>query len=263
MDDIIDYKMVNGEKKELIKYDDTYVTQKDELFYDLIGRGENVQSDGKPFYSFIITYSPHLAYDGNGYETELALAKYTQYDPGSEFDVARAKARLTDDMAGELLSRLKEEGLLEDTVILFFADHYTYGIKDEEKLHSLSDTEDNTILERTPAFIYCAANESHVEVDKVSQTVDLEPTLLNLLGIEVPNDIMGRDIFDDDYQGYVTFADGRWITNKGETYTGEDKGVENVSKEEIQRMDEFLQEYYEVKDIILDGNYYALKRKAS
>ena len=262
-DKVFDYKVVNGERVELNKKVDTYLTQKDELFYDVIGRGENVKTEGNPFYSYIITYSPHLPYDDSESNGKKALELYPQYDRKNEFDVARAKARLTDDMAGELITRLKEEGLLEDTVILFFADHYTYGIENKEELHKLSDTEDNTNLERTPAFIYCAANETYKEVDKVSQTVDLEPTLLNLLGAEVPGNLMGNDIFDEDYQGYATFTSGRWITNKAETYTGDNKGIENISHEEKQQMDEFLQEYYEVKDIILDGNYYALKRKAS
>ena len=123
---------MDGERVELNIKVDTYLTQKDALFYDVIGRGENVKTDGAPFYSFIITYSPHLPYDGSGSEAEIALEKYPQYDPNNEFDVARAKARMTDDMAGELITRLREEGLLEDTVILFFADHYTYGIYDTD-----------------------------------------------------------------------------------------------------------------------------------
>ena len=260
-DKVFDYKMVNGERVDLNKKVDTYLTQKDGLFKDVIGRGENVKTEGNPFYSFIITYSPHLPYDESESNGRKALELYPQYDRKNEFDVARAKARLTDDMAGELITRLREEGLLEDTVILFFADHYTYGIYDTDELHRVSDREGNTIFERTPAFIYCADNEVHYEVDKVAQTVDLEPTLLNLLGAEVPDNLMGNDIFDKDYQGYATFTNGRWITNKAETYTDETGWTENISPEEKQQMDGFLQEYYEIKDIILDGNYY--KRKAS
>lgn len=262
-DKVFDYNIVDGERVELNIKVDTYLTQKDALFYDVIGRGENVKTDGDPFYSFIITYSPHLPYDGSGSEAEIALEKYPQYDPNNEFDVARAKARMTDDMAGELITRLREEGLLEDTVILFFADHYTYGIYDTDELHRLSDRDGNTIFERTPAFIYCADNEAYYEVDKVSQTVDLEPTLLNLLGVEVPDNLMGNDVFDEDYQGYATFTNGRWITNKAETFTNDTGWTEKISLAEKQKMDEFLREYYEIKDIILDGNYYKLKRKAS
>ena len=258
-----DYKMVNGEKVVLHKEDDTYLTQKEELLKDFLARGENVNSQGGPFYSFLITYSAHLPYDTSYTIAKRALEKYPQYDGNNEFDVCRAKARLTDDMVGELIEALKQEGLLEDTVILFFGDHYTYGINDKEELHRLTDRDGNTNLERTPAFIYCAANEKYTEVSKVSQTVDLSPTLMNLLGVGVPDNLMGNDIFDDNYPGYVTAAKGCWVTNNAETYSKTEEGIKNITREEKQQMDEFLQEYYEVKDIILDSNYYALKRKAS
>ncbi len=262
-DKTYDYKMVNGEKVTLSKTIDTYLTQKDSLFYDVIGKGENVKADGKPFFSFIVTYTPHLPYDGNGYDAEYALKKYPQYDSKNEFDVLRAKARMTDDMVGELVERLKEEGILEDTVLVLFADHFAYGIRNKEELTRLSKENGNANTERTPAIIYCAANENPMEVEKVSQTVDLAPTVMNLLGVGVPYDIMGNDIFDDNYPGYVTTSGGRWITKDAETYTGNEEGIKNITREEKQQMDEFLQEYYEVKDIILDGNYYAKKKSAS
>ncbi len=262
-DRLWDYKIVNGEKIVLHKEDDTYCTQKEELLKDILARGENVVSEGKPFYSFIITYSAHLPYDTTYTISRRALSKYPQYDENNEFDVCHALAKLTDDMVGELIDALKAEGILEDTVLLFFGDHYTYGIKDLEELHRLSDKNGNTNLERTPAFIYCAANETRVEVNKAAQTVDLAPTLMNLLGTRVPDDIMGSDVFDDNYPGYVTFNMGVWLTDKAETYSGKEEGIKNITPEEKKQMDMFLQEYYEVKDIILDSNYYSLKRNAS
>ena len=231
--------------------DDRFLTECDVLYTDLISH--------TPFYSFVISYSPHLPYTDDDPLTQTALALYPQYDVSEDCEVAilRAKARLTDDMFASLLARLEEDGILEDTVIIGFGDHYAYGLSDKEQLQQLSEEAGSTILERTPAFIYCAGTELSMDVDKVMQITDLAPTILNLFGLEVPAQIMGRDIFDEHYEGYVIFANGSWLTGTAYVKNGVVQWNDGMTEEEILEMNAYVQQVYQVNDAILDSDYYA------
>lgn len=49
---------------------------------------------------------------------------------------AVAGAMETDLFIGELVDRLTQEGLLEDTVLIFYADHYDYYMMDDPTEHA-------------------------------------------------------------------------------------------------------------------------------
>ena len=232
-------------------FDDSYLICSNPLYESLISNA--------PFFSFVITYSPHLPYTDEDALTKTALAAYPQYDVAEdrEVNILRAKARLTDDMFAGLLRRLEEDGILEDTVIVAFGDHYAYGLSDKDRLQQLSSEAGSDILERTPAFIYCAGSDLSMEVDKVAQITDLAPTILNLFGLDVPKEIMGRDIFADDYEGYAIFPNGTWLTNTTYVKNGILQWNHGMTDEEIAAMNTYVQNVYQVNDAILDSDYYA------
>lgn len=232
---------------------DRFLASSDALYADL--------TSDSPFFSFVITYSPHLPYSDDHFTTQMALEAHPEYDVSEDREVAvlRAKARLTDDMFAQLLSRLEEDGILDDTVIVGFGDHYAYGLSDKTLLQSLSEEAGSSILERTPAFIYCSSLESPVSVDKVSQITDLAPTVLNLFGFDVPTELMGNDIFDDSYSGYVIFANNTWLTEKAYVKYGSVVWNNGMTDEELTEMNRFVQNTYLVNDAILDSDYYSLQ----
>lgn len=231
--------------------DDRYLTECDALYRDLV--------PGEPFCSFVITYSPHLPFTDEDPLSRTALALYPEYDTAQDREVSilRAKARLTDDMFAALLERLEADGLAENTVIACFGDHYAYGLSDKNRLQQLSEEAGSSILERTPAFIYCAGADLDMEVDKVMQTTDLAPTLLNLLGLDVPEQIMGHDVFDAHYEGYAIFPNGGWITGSAYVRDGAVRWNNGMSDEELAAMHAFVRQVYAVNDAILDTDYYA------
>ena len=231
---------------------DSYLTRNKALFNDVVPDQE------KPFYSFIISYSAHLPYDNSVDISRYALEKYPQYDPKDEFEVLRAKAHVTDDFLGELIEGLKKKGVLEDTVLVLYGDHYAYGINDTEKMAEVSKANGNRIVERTPAFIYCAGNEKSVKVDKTAQTVDLAPTIMNLLGLKVSHEIMGYDIFDKQYPGHAIFLKNGWVNEKVDAKDGEIYENDGMSEDDVKRMNDYVRDYYEVNDLILDSDFYVL-----
>lgn len=229
--------------------DDRFVYLNDELYADLVN-ADGV--DGGPFMSFLITSSAHLPYV-TGYSL---FAEEYYGDDHSEEAIIRAKAHVTDDMFKGLLIRLEEDGLLEDTVVVGYTDHYAYGFNDKELLQQFTEDAGSAILERTPAFIYCADMEESIIVDKVTQITDLAPTVENLLGLTFSKYTMGNDVFNDSYEGYAIFMNNTWITN--EVYMKDGVVIYNngMSKSEIEDMNEFVKKAYLVNDYLLEFDFY-------
>lgn len=233
-------------------YDDRFLINTDTLYQDVVS--------GEPFFSFVISYSAHLPYTDDDWLAKHALAAYPQYDlqEDREINILRAKARLTDDMFAGLLERLEADGLLQDTVIVGYGDHYTYGLSDED-LEKIAAQTGNPIWENTPAFVYYTSFDTPVTVNKTMQITDLTPTLLNLFGLDVPKEIMGQDVFDENYTGFAIFPDNTWLTDTTYVKNGQLEWNNGMTDEEIAAMNAYVQQVYRVNDAILDVDYYRQK----
>lgn len=219
----------------------------------------NMITGSQPFLSFINTYGAHVPYLADDPLVQWALSEYPEYNvEGRDFElnVVYAKARTLDDMFSKLLERLEEDGLLEDTAIIAYADHYCFGLSNKDIVYELSEANGTSILERTPAFIWYAGCES-MEVNKVCQTIDWVPTIANLFGMEVTPYVLGYDIFDDSYEGYAIFPDGTWLTNEAYAINGIIQWNNGMTEEEIEEMKAHVQEFYSANEAILASDYYA------
>lgn len=219
----------------------------------------NMITGSKPFLSFINTYGAHVPYSKDNPLVSWALTMYPEYDIADrdpELNAVYAKARTLDDMFAVLLKRLEEDGLLQNTVIIAYADHYCYGLNDKQIVHELSEANGSSILERTPAFIWYAGCES-MEVNKVCQTIDWVPTIANLFGVDVTPYVLGNDIFDDTYEGYAIFPDGTWLTSEVYAINGIPQWNTGITDEEISKMNKFVEMFYNANEAILASDYYA------
>ncbi len=260
--------------EEYVCYAD-YISETDEkevkdLLYDdlLLFDNEKLREEffrkGQPTLNFVITRSAHLSYQYNEVLSYWGLKKYPAYKGmtgNEETDCALLKARLVDDFFARMLTELEEEGQLENTVIIGVTDHYTYGYKDMDSLLELSGVEDTLLLEKTPCFIWSADMEG-MELDKVLNTSDLLPTVLNLLGVESPCRYIGHDAFDENYEGFVPFSDGGWISGDVayNASTGEFISIsgkqQTVTAEFQTAMAEKVQEFIRINNLILETDYY-------
>ena len=235
---------------ELQAGDDRFLVDCDALYAQMV--------QTEPFADFLITYSAHLGYDEIDALTTYALEQFPEYrDDSRPYEIGGlfAKARLTDEMFARLLERLEEDGLLGNTVICVYDDHYAYGLTDRAVLEQYSEAAGGRLLERTPCFIWYQGC-TPVTVTKTLQTVDLLPTLANLFGLEVPN-VMGRDAFDPDYTGYAIFPDGGWLTSTAYAEHGQLVWNDGMTDKEVAEMTAFARRFQQVNDAILDTDYYA------
>lgn len=103
-----------------------------------------------------------------------------------------------------LIERLKETGQLDRTVIVLAGDHIPYNLMDEEmadmsKKSGLS-FDYNFDKYKSTCIIYNALIESPIICDEYCCTVDIIPTVLNLMGIDFDSRLIaGIDVFDSSY----------------------------------------------------------------
>ena len=172
-----------------------------------------------PFHAYYMTVSGHLEY--NFYGNAMA-ARNREAVAHLELPAplrAYIATQIELDKALEyLLDRLEEAGLAETTVIVLSSDHYPYGLVkdgfDGIRAFLGRPAERNFELHKNHLIIYAQGMES-VTVDKPSSSLDIIPTISNLLGLEFDSRLMmGRDILSDS-EALVIFVDRSFITDEG------------------------------------------------
>ena len=226
---------------------DSNIMKYDEIYNDMV--------KDAPFFSFVITYSGHVPYTFD--DAKLALAKENHpelIDAGmfAEKNNCLILARDTDDFFKELLARLEADGILENTVIAVFTDHYAYGFSDQEKLLEYNKAVGDDLMYRVPAFIYSPALEPKA-VTKPMQTADLLPTLVNLFGLYDSSCYIGEDALSEN-EGFAYFGNSAWLDGSVYYVPGEEapKGQEERVKNGCERVRESL----EINDIVIVGDYF-------
>lgn len=237
--------------------EDDVLTKNRELFDTL------VQDD--KFFDYVITYSAHLSYDNSDLVVQYALENHPEYSSmtsSEEINNYFAKCRVTDDMLKGLIENLRKKELLADTVIIAVGDHYPYGISDVNTLYQLSDVEKYTQLLYKVPFVIWSADMGDLgvsqEVDKVCSSADIVPTIVNLFGLGDTSVYVGNDIFNEDYEGIVYFADGSWLTEDAYYYDGKVVSGQ-MDREDIDKINMYVMEQINANDNILKSDYYREK----
>ena len=117
-----------------------------------------------------------------------------------------------------LLDKLSAAGKLEDTVIVMASDHHPYFMEDEQMEELAGKELDKYSLYKNDLIIYNPSVED-VTVNKICNTIDILPTVLNLFGIEYDSRlIVGKDILSDS-DGMAVFADYSWLADNDSDYS--------------------------------------------
>lgn len=174
--------------------------------------GYEAMTEKNPFFSFIITISGHGAYGPHNMigqthqEAADAVAERTE----ENYRYAVAHAMETDLFIGMLLEQLEADGRLEDTVLIFYADHCNYYLLDNTLLKELKGVDDLNKADHTDLFIYDGGRTTGT-VEKVTSSLDVLPTIANLFGLDADYAAMiGHDAFSED-GGWSFWLDGSWF----------------------------------------------------
>ena len=216
------------------------------------------------FMVYCLTVSGHLNY--NLEENAMAAKHWEEVAdlPYSDGVKCYLACQMELELAVEsLVEQLEQAGKLEDTVIVLSADHYPYGLTDEEYSELLGHDVDPVfeIYENT-LILWSADMEESVYVDKYCSSLDVMPTLSNLFGLEYDSRlVMGTDILSDS-PGLVIFSNYSFINQEGmynsvtdefARWDGEepDLGVASGMAAEVQNRVAY-------SAVILDYDYYRL-----
>jgi arylsulfatase A-like enzyme len=123
-----------------------------------------------------------------------------------------------DHWVGQMIDTLRANGLYDDTVIVYNSDHGEYlGYR-----HMIG--KNNRMYEpliRVPTIIkFASEREADRRSGELVNTTDLAPTVLASAGCEVPGDMAGRNLSEDDEGRSVVFAEssrGREYMARSET----------------------------------------------
>jgi N-sulfoglucosamine sulfohydrolase len=158
------------------------------------------RAKGQPFFAHINFQAPHKgpAFVRARRRKELVDPASLQLPPWwpdhplvrDEFANYLDAVQLLDDEVGATLGALKNDGLFENTIVFLFGDNGTCLIRGKQWLYDFGIQV--PFIVRWPGG---AAKPGTVRDDLVS-SIDWVPTLLHMIGAEVPAELPGRPLFD-------------------------------------------------------------------
>lgn len=232
-----------------------YTTNNDKEDYNIY-KGDNVwdesskkaswrnRAEGQPFFhiqNYGVTHEGGLFFT----EKEMAMADtlsdrnscfvFPTHPNTKVFKYTNARYRdkiiTLDNQIGELLDQLKEDGLMENTIIFYYGDHG--GVLPGSKGYLME------VGLHVPLVVYIPEKYKHLvnlepgtENDAFVSFIDFGATILNLAGVEIPEGIDGRPFLGKD----ITKAD---LDKRNKTYGYADRFDEKYDMVRSVRVDNF------------------------
>ena len=163
------------------------------------------KTSDKPFFMFISQLEPHHQNDRHRYEGPVeTVEKYKDYPvpPDLMFldgdyeemypDYIAAINRI-DENVGKLVDKLNEMGIYDNTVIIYTSDHGShFKTRNFEYKRSCHDSSIHTPLIISGGFFKGGKKDK-----RLVSLIDLPPTLLQIAGIEIPPEFMGKSLIEE------------------------------------------------------------------
>jgi len=216
--------------------EDYNMPKPDKAWHESSGKAhyENRQP-GQPFFSIfnitvshessIHTWSDDLKHD----PARVILPPYHPDTPEMRHDWAQYydKVQDMDERIGTLLKELDASGLAEDTIVFYYSDHGGVVARSKRFLYD-SGTHVPMIIRFPAKYRHLAPAKPGSGLDRLVSFVDLAPTILSLVGIQIPDYMQGeaflgnqkkksrkyiyfsRDRMDERYDMMRSVRDGRF-----------------------------------------------------
>ena len=212
-----------------------------------------------PFYAKLLTLTNH-------YPFELPDEyRYNSLGETSSDIVNRyiTTVRYLDEALKQFITDLKESPLYENTMIVMYGDHYGISESYYDALAELLQEEEISLnhhldLQRVPFLIHLPNQKEGRIFSNLSGQIDVKPTLLNLLGLDVNESIsFGHDLFATNRREIVIFRDGA-VIGSDYRYTNSiclrsDSG-EEVDRSYCEKLEEVAEQELYYSDLILNKN---------
>mgnify|MGYP001308194088 CR=1 FL=1 len=140
----------------------------------------------EPYYSFMITLSSHMPYDDQkGYGSDLKLGQYK----GSYIGNYMNGIHYTDAQLGMFLDKLDKEGILKNSILVLYGDHFAIPKNESQGLYDLEGIKNATDLDwaklqKVPMMIHFPDDANKGTNSLPAGQVDLYPTIANLFNLD-------------------------------------------------------------------------------
>ena len=178
--------------------DDRKLVNNDEI-YKLI-----VPSKNQKFMTFITTYSTHGPYNENNGMCNKVFDENKDeiIDIDKELFCIKKLSKMTDEFIQNLIKRLEDDQLIDDTIIVLFTDHYAYGYSNVYEVKNISDV---NLVQNVPFIIWYNNIDSKV-IDTLVDSTDITPTVASLFGLNFDEKYyVGTNVFGDKHDNFVYF----------------------------------------------------------
>lgn len=245
---------------------------------DLLVKTIDDYHDKTPFCMYYMTVSGHAFYNDGSTAKVLkninrVKERYEDKYPDQINNYIAVQLYIEDALT-ELIKKLEEYNLINDTVICMTSDHYPYGLYNNAFTNYLDYLpfiygKENMILmdkDKNMPILWCGSLEKNQkkyvkEITKPTSSIDLTPTLLNLFGVPFDSRLLaGRDAFSN-FEGLVPYNNGTYITLVGrkegmgiKTFKTND-GSE-ISEDYIRYCDNLTDNLNILSKFIADNDYY-------
>ena len=165
-------------------------------FFD--GHDWSQRAVGQPFFAQVQIKEPHRVFVSTEWTYPNApIPPYYPEHPVTTADWANYLATIEelDRKVGAVLDRLDDEGLAENTLVLFFGDHGRPHVRGKQWLY------DGGL--HVPLIARWPGRVDAGKVDgRLVSLIDLMPTTLEAVGARAPENLVGHDLFDPSFKGH-------------------------------------------------------------
>lgn len=175
----------------------------EELYRVAVEKMQKIAAGGKPFYTQLVSVSNHFPFQAPKDKRSLQLPDSLQ---GKQLGDYLTTVNYTDYAIGTLIQRLKDAGLWDNSVIVFYGDHFGLQTDANDPKwvgEQLGITYDSRVSRfNIPFIVHLPGEQAGKVVDQVGGQLDMMPTLANLLGISLTEEhftAFGQDLLNIDH----------------------------------------------------------------
>ncbi|QHT61579.1 LTA synthase family protein [Paenibacillus lycopersici] len=175
----------------------------EELYHTAVDKLSEISVSKQPFYAQFITVSSHFPFAVPADRAKMTLPDKLK---GTQLGNYLLAVNYTDYAIGTLIERLKAAGLWDDTVLVFYGDHFGLQPDDNDPAQvgeALGIKYDPKVTRfNIPLIVRVPGEQKGEVVDRVGGQVDILPTVTNLLGIsldEAKFTAFGHDLLNVDH----------------------------------------------------------------
>jgi len=173
-----------SETKNHLFFDERKASQVNEVIIPWIE-----ENSASPFFVWFHYFDPHHPHEPPA-----------PYNHSFIHDLYKGEIAYSDESLGKVIEQLKRLNVYDNTLIIFTSDHGEGNYEHNESTHSLLIY--NSTLHVPLIVKYPNQKFAKTRIKEWVGLVDIFPTVLNILGIEIPNDIQGQILPTDNSSDY-------------------------------------------------------------